>query len=266
MAGVRRIIPAYAGSTVVAGGSELLLRDHPRIRGEHGNFTAHFATADGSSPHTRGALENDWIIAKGGRIIPAYAGSTALARIRPVWYSDHPRIRGEHSMTVTSIRSTDGSSPHTRGALEALDLAEHVMRIIPAYAGSTRWRAFLPRAPQDHPRIRGEHGNFTFKADSRDGSSPHTRGAPPTNGGGLHGGRIIPAYAGSTRISQDPDGASRDHPRIRGEHRYGGAAVPPAVGSSPHTRGALCSGCSCAAPARIIPAYAGSTRISILRR
>ena len=30
-----------------------------------------------------------------------------------------------------------GSSPHTRGALQPFDLAEDVVGIIPAYAGST---------------------------------------------------------------------------------------------------------------------------------
>ena len=31
-----------------------------------------------------------------GGIIPAYAGSTRLRKIRRQWRGDHPRIRGEH--------------------------------------------------------------------------------------------------------------------------------------------------------------------------
>ena len=133
-----------------------------------------------------------------------------------------------------------GSSPHTRGARPC------------AYS----FRLYI----RDHPRIRGEHldlllvrgqvvGIIPAYAGStvqdslghagRLGSSPHTRGARST-----HGASVIP---------------SRDHPRIRGEHRlalcfglcfsgiipaYAGSthALTPFVsiykGSSPHTRGA----------------------------
>ena len=71
------------------------------------------------------------------------------------------------------------------------------------------------------------------------GSSPHTRGARPTNS--------------SRRRS------CRDHPRIRGEHFLWWWSLSEGVGSSPHTRGA-----QDAVPRRsllrgIIPAYAGST-------
>ena len=114
-----------------------------------------------------------------------------------------------------------GSSPHTRGALSV---------------GSTIYNAYW-----DHPRIRGEHNQ--------------RHPLPYADPG------IIPAYAGSTHlrgsIQRPPMGSSPhtrgalaalgalpssvlDHPRIRGEH---------------HPReGAGLAG------ARIIPAYAGSTR------
>ena len=77
----------------------------------------------------------DWV-ALG--IIPAYAGST----------------NGKNAVTIKA----KGSSPHTRGALNA-----HSSR---------------PPLPSDHPRIRGEHSRgLGLQA-------------------GLAG--IIPAYAGST--------------------------------------------------------------------
>ena len=52
---MKRIIPAYAGSTVdcvVVGFPEW---DHPRIRGEHTVYIDPKEGSDGSSPHTRGA-------------------------------------------------------------------------------------------------------------------------------------------------------------------------------------------------------------------
>ena len=219
---IRGIIPAYAGSTswmrpttVSARGSSPHTRgarssrpscplgwggDHPRIRGEHGNTDAAMFLQAG--------------------IIPAYAGSTSLARASP-------------SMFL-------GSSPHTRGALDHRSSrrpccrdhprirGEHVaeqdetlaeLGIIPAYAGSTRARTAIRRPHR--------------------GSSPHTRGAP------------IDFASGERK--------ARDHPRIRGEHSYRWvsaarslgiipayagstwrvyASSPPLPGSSPHTRGA----------------------------
>ena len=175
------IIPAYAGSTT--------------------SFNNGVNSFGGSSPHTRGAR----LVREGAvtpvRIIPAYAGST-LDDIGPEAREegssphtrgarcprpsrrrasrDHPRIRGEHPAPVPPARSA--------------------RRIIPAYAGST-------------------HGQGRSLSCSG-GSSPHTRGAPRTQGKRLEG--------------------FEDHPRIRGEHDAAHEAV--------------------SLMTRIIPAYAGSTQ------
>ena len=112
------IIPAYAGSTVVAYTPYNDHGDHPRIRGEHRKMRAMAGNLKGSSPHTRGAPPWRQLVAERCGIIPAYAGSTAkCARWRGT-SRDHPRIRGEH------LRSCRWSSLN--------------VRIIPAYAGSTR--------------------------------------------------------------------------------------------------------------------------------
>ena len=50
------IIPAYAGSTVRADSWDYKAGDHSRIRGEHAAAGAAPTKAEGSSPHTRGAL------------------------------------------------------------------------------------------------------------------------------------------------------------------------------------------------------------------
>ena len=50
-----RIIPAYAGSTTGRTGWRPLVRDHPRIRGEHSLLGHEKGPGEGSSPHTRGA-------------------------------------------------------------------------------------------------------------------------------------------------------------------------------------------------------------------
>ena len=111
------IIPAYAGSTHQPIPRVSLMKDHPRIRGEHAAGLPTDFVELGSSPHTRGA------------------------RITSVDYeyltTDHPRIRGEHAVDVGPDRRRRGSSPHTRGARLTRYLPKEADRIIPAYAGST---------------------------------------------------------------------------------------------------------------------------------
>ena len=192
----------------------------------------------GSSPHTRGAPVGDAGLQGGDGIIPAYAGSTARAGWAGVCRADHPRIRGEHRRRARRGVVALGSSPHTRGAHINLANTRNPLRIIPAYAGSTRRPASATGSSPDHPRIRGEHHVANANFDRL---------------------RIIPAYAGSTPC---PNGWRRrlpDHPRIRGEHVDATFRRRWEGGSSPHTRGAPLAVLPYRLALRIIPAYAGST-------
>ena len=132
-----RIIPAYAGSTWSSSSRMVVVRDHPRIRGEHDVAAPHRRARLGSSPHTRGALIRGAGRVVGDRIIPAYAGSTSARKARADWGEDHPRIRGEHRPGRIQRQNRGGSSPHTRGAPGTLRERFISGRIIPAYAGST---------------------------------------------------------------------------------------------------------------------------------
>ena len=173
--------------------------------------------------------------------------------------TDHPRIRGEHPLAPLGRQIRQGSSPHTRGALDLLEVLPFDNGIIPAYAGSTCEASWKCLAMADHPRIRGEHERRGEKFRVVLGSSPHTRGAPRPLAPSPLGSRIIPAYAGSTRFHANHVRMGGDHPRIRGEH-FGSTTAPrPAPGSSPHTRGALDYRDRLMTLNRIIPAYAGST-------
>ena len=131
------IIPAYAGSTRRRPDRVSWIQDHPRIRGEHEPIPTPKGDMMGSSPHTRGAPYSDYQDACQERIIPAYAGSTAVffSRVRIV--KDHPRIRGEHVFRSVGSNGPKGSSPHTRGARWSRSGGRARCRIIPAYAGST---------------------------------------------------------------------------------------------------------------------------------
>ena len=238
-----RIIPAYAGSTSSPTRRRSRTGDHPRIRGEHAVLAVHVDRGGGSSPHTRGARLGAPHRRTSGRIIPAYAGSTV--RSGALWHlsADHPRIRGEHVWAAGPGQTPGGSSPHTRGAQPASgDRGD---------------------GPVDHPRIRGEHLPGDQAGLFEAGSSPHTRGAQRAArpAGELHG--IIPAYAGSTRPWQSRSTPSKDHPRIRGEHTSVTRRRSCVLGSSPHTRGARRPPAPKSPEKRIIPAYAGSTSISL---
>ena len=196
------IIPAYAGSTLPHEIVQKMREDHPRIRGEHILPSAMCAMATGSSPHTRGARSAKPSTSRSGRIIPAYAGSTACDGGPDEGGGDHPRIRGEHGIDILGRRVAKGSSPHTRGARTDEPRYRRRVRIIPAYAGSTL-----------HHLIRSVF---------IEGSSPHTRGAPTRTHKTRRPRRIIPAYAGSTTSSSCGWRLERDHPRIRGEHHMKG--------------------------------------------
>ena len=236
---MRRIIPAYAGSTRPDRPASLVEADHPRIRGEHPTIRGLGERKIGSSPHTRGAPSPGCSRRPSSRIIPAYAGSTNFLGAPDSVASDHPRIRGEHSMGSLFTGYGGGSSPHTRGARKKPNPSQP--------------------ARGDHPRIRGEHGRPPPSTAERSGSSPHTRGAPHRGFSRACEGGIIPAYAGSTRRRPAKSAATPDHPRIRGEHDCSIYFTNFPTGSSPHTRGALSRAWPRRRPSGIIPAYAGST-------
>ena len=200
---LRRIIPAYAGSTIHALMAPRRLRDHPRIRGEHWSTTIVRVTAAGSSPHTRGAPQSVSQSCRVGGIIPAYAGSTSPPSQWVGRRPDHPRIRGEHTRVPETETRSPGSSPHTRGALFAAAQIHALLRIIPAYAGSTAHLHLGEIEFWDHPRIRGEHRQCAAECSSSTGSSPHTRGALAADLLHCRQAGIIPAYAGSTPHDAD---------------------------------------------------------------
>ena len=111
----------------------------------------------GSSPHTRGLLQDISNLQEEHGIIPAYAGPTvifALFRI-PGW--DHPRIRGAYIAQLLFNVPVKGSSPHTRGLQGVQGGRYFRLGIIPAYAGPTGPRPGREMEEEDHPRIRGAY-------------------------------------------------------------------------------------------------------------
>ena len=193
----------------------------------------------GSSPHVRGAPGVRGVRHLLSGIIPACAGSTGrgFSCFLQAW--DHPRMCGEHHVKDIVQDTKWGSSPHVRGAPDAVCRELRGGGIIPACAGSTK-------------PIRSRHTR-------RWGSSPHVRGAQSARWASASPSGIIPACAGSTFHTAILDVAERDHPRMCGEHITGNADDAVKAGSSPHVRGAHSVTCACLPTLGIIPACAGST-------
>ena len=147
-------------------------------------------------------------------------------------------MRGEH-LRVCGTRSPDGgSSPHARGAQVVTRHLRHVLRIIPACAGSTANRHHLHHLRWDHPRMRGEHSWLRGELQRLQGSSPHARGALCLAPVFAWTRGIIPACAGSTPRPAGRSSCWRDHPRMRVEHASCSTCSTLNGGSSPHARGA----------------------------
>ena len=91
----------------------------------------------GSSPLTRGTLQefrNDFQVY---RFIPAYAGNSVTGVSAGNRRTVHPRLRGELGTLLTEEKIEFGSSPLTRGTLIVCIVFRKISRFIPAYAGNS---------------------------------------------------------------------------------------------------------------------------------
>ena len=253
-----RFIPAYAGnaqhrSPPAHGGSV-----HPRIRGERAPYSVACWVAYGSSPHTRGTLQQLQQLQGLARFIPAYAGNACSRQKVAPEGAVHPRIRGERRSSTYLLLGSYGSSPHTRGTRLPIIRRYCTTRFIPAYAGNAASPGRRTVRVAVHPRIRGERAGITRVNGDIIGSSPHTRGTLDQHLAGVRPTRFIPAYAGNAGRNGRRQPSQPVHPRIRGERSLPHSRSSVSTGSSPHTRGTLAAWRPRSAPPRFIPAYAGN--------
>ncbi len=75
------------------------IKDHPRMRGEQEQPPEEGAPDVGSSPHARGAEGEAYKSELDIRIIPACAGSRPPTTIGRARGKDHPRMRGQQTIT-----------------------------------------------------------------------------------------------------------------------------------------------------------------------
>ena len=198
----------------------------------------HFSPA-GSSPRVRGTPGKAHQQLPSPGIIPACAGNTLVVTSIMPWAWDHPRVCGEHDGKIVEIIAGTGSSPRVRGT-PGEKTGDHV-------------------GQRDHPRVCGEHGIVMAVLAVGPGSSPRVRGTRDTPNNWRYSAGIIPACAGNTTPRRKRTCATRDHPRVCGEHASRFCQLAFIAGSSPRVRGTLHAGGGLDAKRGIIPACAGNT-------
>ena len=172
----KRLIPAHAGKTWPAARRPTARAAHPRSRGENAELMDRYTVQRGSSPLTRGKrqLRHREISVPG--LIPAHAGKTLIPPLGFLGFWAHPRSRGENAEGWEPGGAISGSSPLTRGKLRDKSRRPCNDRLIPAHAGKTA-ASTSPRGMRPaHPRSRGENSLARLEIQSKEGSSPLTRG------------------------------------------------------------------------------------------
>ena len=254
-----RLIPAHAGKTPTGTRWTGEPGAHPRSRGENTASGSSWGLGVGSSPLTRGKLENGRTYRVVVGLIPAHAGKTCRGRSWPRRPRAHPRSRGENMKKADAEALKQGSSPLTRGKPRRRSRPPPGRGLIPAHAGKTGRCARSWWCRWAHPRSRGENHRSWQTHSELPGSSPLTRGKPLRNLATALDSGLIPAHAGKTTGSAGRSAPQRAHPRSRGENVHTDENVAFGQGSSPLTRGKRCRVCVGFRPVGLIPAHAGKT-------
>ena len=130
-------------------------------------------------------------------IIPACAGNILRPARAYRVHGDHPRVCGEHPISISVLQLFLGSSPRVRGTYIQLGLLSSIDGIIPACAGNIEDGYECSMAVGDHPRVCGEHDICDPTHTKYKGSSPRVRGTLPKALTTTPPPGIIPACAGN---------------------------------------------------------------------
>ena len=132
-----RNTPAYAGKTGPDVRTVLLGEKHPRLRGEDNLRCRYFRALSETPPLTRGRPARVLLQKTAHGNTPAYAGKTAVPRLRQGGREKHPRLRGEDCISL--CRAPDGAEtpPLTRGRQRPFLRVGRLPGNTPAYAGKT---------------------------------------------------------------------------------------------------------------------------------
>jgi len=254
-----RVIPAWAGNSSPNGRSWPTSSGHPRVGGEQVVDLVVDHGLPGSSPRGRGTAGSREKVLFIVRVIPAWAGNRVQARATCRDAPGHPRVGGEQTMTRPFRHGSSGSSPRGRGTGDFQSSCGHRVRVIPAWAGNSRYGDGVRPSWAGHPRVGGEQDTAEGLTPGVNGSSPRGRGTAAHPDAPQTRSRVIPAWAGNRRSTGTRLKGRAGHPRVGGEQSDDAALDPRRDGSSPRGRGtageAACHRCR----DRVIPAWAGNS-------
>ena len=128
---------------------------------------------------------------------PLTRGTHLTGGVYRLFFSVHPRLRGELIAQTIPTCGTTGSSPLTRGTLENSGIKTIQTAV--------------------HPRLRGELRITAPQVPPTTGSSPLTRGTLRKLTLIVAINRFIPAYAGNSDADGYISNPMTVHPRLRGE-------------------------------------------------
>ena len=237
------LIPTHAGKTCRSGGRGPSTKAHPHSRGENDTLARHPGQPMGSSPLTRGKRAGSHGGYLSERLIPTHAGKTCRGYCFPSCLPAHPHSRGENFADHHTSDGLGGSSPLTRGKRGRERCDEGQNGLIPTHAGKTARRVGRNSADRAHPHSRGENRVGWGPLRGREGSSPLTRGKPPSNYLSTRPSGLIPTHAGKTYRTRWRRAKQGAHPHSRGENRHRRHELLDIRGSSPLTRGKRARAC-----------------------
>ena len=166
--------------------------------GEHYVAAGLAKIAVGSSPRGRGTPFHPFLQGSRPRFIPAWAGNTPESWKSAQSSTVHPRVGGEHAILSAIGYAAIGSSPRGRGTLPMFAAICPPKRFIPAWAGNTQLDQRSCNEAAVHPRVGGEHGDWSRPLRFLAGSSPRGRGTHDQGRVCYGPDRFIPAWAGNT--------------------------------------------------------------------
>ena len=107
--------PLARGKATSASTSPAPPSDHPRLRGEKNERMAILSREEGSPPLARGKVFDEYMEKYKLRITPACAGKSSTPPGIFRGMRDHPRLRGEKTLTLTMMDWELGPPPLARG-------------------------------------------------------------------------------------------------------------------------------------------------------
>ncbi len=132
-----RNTPACAGTTIGPAWTCGTRAEHPRLRGDHEQPADVLREGVGTPPPARGPLRLEPVRHTVRRNTPACAGTTPKLSAGSSTWSEHPRLRGDHSPTTRPLWRQSGTPPPARGPQGPRAFHVGAGRNTPACAGTT---------------------------------------------------------------------------------------------------------------------------------